>query len=185
MIYRCRLLILPHLFILLISCTVNTDQKYSVDHNIPGDHIVSGVPFIRQKDDKYCGPAAISTIMKYYGDNRGQEQIARYVYTAELDGSLISDMRNYARMNGYDSLTKSGNLNELESLVDKGKPAILLVDRGRWKVSIPHYYVVYGYNKLNKNFIINDGSHQARRIGYSDLESEWKKMNNMMLIISK
>jgi ABC-type bacteriocin/lantibiotic exporter with double-glycine peptidase domain len=170
--------------IMCLSCAGYSQPTYSAYQDHAGDSIIQGVPFIKQRYN-YCGPAAIASVMKYYGDYKDQEEIAGYVYTSELDGSLVSDMRYYAEQNGYSSYTSSSNLGELESILDNQKPAILLVDRGRWKVSIPHYYVVYGYNPNKKIFIINDGIEEARRINYSELESEWKKMNHIMLIMSK
>ncbi len=179
-----RFVVLPNLFIFVISCANIPTQRYSVNEHHSGDNIIDGVQFIKQKH-KHCGPAALSTVMKYYGDDRDQEEIAKRVYTPELDGSLISDMRHYAEENGYDSYTKTGNIEKLKTFLDNKIPVILLVDRGTWKTSIPHYYVIYGYNNSDKSFIVNDGLHEARRISYANLESEWQKMNYMMLIMSK
>lgn len=173
-----------NLFIFLTSCAGNLTETNTEYEYRPGDQIIHGVPFIKQIEN-LCGPASLAAVMKYYGDDIRQEEIAEYVYTSELDGSLVSDMRHYAQERGYDSYTKNSDLKELLAAIDNRKPAILLVDRGTWKVSIPHYYVVYGYNDNDKNFIINDGLHEARRISFTNLESQWGRMNNIMLIVTK
>lgn len=181
----CRFFVLSCLIFILIPCTIHSDEESSGVKIKPGDRIITGVPFIKQTDNKYCGPAALATVMEYYGDNIDQQVIAKSVYTPELNGSLISDMRSYASERGYVSKTRSSNTGELQKVINDNNPAIILIDRGKWKVSIPHYYVVYGYNKNEKVFIINDGNDKARRISYEKLKSEWQKMNNMMLLISK
>ena len=180
-----RLFIFSCLLFILIPCIVHSGNDSSGVKVNSGDTLIAGVPFIKQTDNKYCGPAALATVMEYYGEKSDQQVIAKSVYTPELDGSLISDMRNYASEHGYVSTTKSSNAAELQNVINDKKPVIILIDRGKWKVSIPHYYVVYGYNDSEKVFIINDGISRARRISYGKLEHEWKKMNNMMLVISK
>ena len=146
--------------------------------------VISGVPFVKQKD-QFCGPAAMASVLAYYGDNITQEEIAEKVYTPKLDGALISDMENYARDSGYKAETVNGNITALEKEIDEGVPVILLVDRGKWMVSVPHYYVVYGYNTGEKVFIINTGNEAEVEIPFERLDGEWEKMNRLMLIVQK
>ncbi len=150
----------------------------------PGRVIIDGVPFVKQKD-KYCGPAAMASVMQFYGRETGQDEIAEAVYTPGLDGALISDMENYARAEGYRTEAVNGSEGSLTALIDEGVPAILLVDRGKWKVSVPHYYVVYGYDAGKKTFILHTGDKGEQEITYDKLDGEWKKMNRLVLVIRK
>ena len=146
--------------------------------------VIEGVPFVKQKDN-FCGPAAIASVLEYYGEDISQEEIAGKVYTPKLVGALISDMENFARENGYQAETINGNIEALEAEIDEGVPVILLVDKGKWKVSVPHYYVVYGYNKGKDVFILHTGDKSAQEIKFDKLDSEWEKMNRLMLIVRK
>ena len=178
----CLLLLLTCL-LLISSCskeTINPEDLSSKDTA----KIIKNVPFVRQKD-KFCGPAAMASVMNFYGQNVSQYQIAEEVYSPELKGALISDMENFAREMGYNASTKNGDENTLISLVDEGIPSIILVDLGIWIVSVPHYYVVYGYNKSNETFIINTGFTSNKEINFKDLDKEWEKMNRLMLIVRK
>lgn len=150
----------------------------------PARVIIDGVPFVKQKD-KYCGPAAMASVMQFYGRDVGQDEIAEAVYTPGLDGALISDMENYARAEGYRTEAVNGGEESLAALVDEGVPAILLVDRGKWKVSVPHYYVVYGYDAAKGTFILHTGDKGGQEIPFEKLDGEWKKMNRLMLVIRK
>jgi ABC-type bacteriocin/lantibiotic exporter with double-glycine peptidase domain len=146
--------------------------------------VISGVPFIKQKD-QFCGPAALASVLAYYGDNITQEEIAERVYTPKLDGALISDMENFARDSGYKAETASGDITAIEKEIDEGVPVILLVDKGRWMVSVPHYYVVYGYDSRKGIFIVNTGDEGGVEIPFERLDGEWEKMNRLMLIVKK
>ncbi len=146
--------------------------------------IVGTVPFVKQKD-KFCGPASMASVMQFYGQNIDQDEIAREVYIPELNGALISDMENFASENGYSTETTNGNIESLKSLIDDGLPVILLVDKGKWKVSVPHYYVAYGYNDEKSAILLHTGFKSEQEISFDKLDTEWKKMNRLMLVIKK
>jgi ABC-type bacteriocin/lantibiotic exporter with double-glycine peptidase domain len=154
------------------------------DPAVTSGKVISGVPFVKQKD-QFCGPAAMASVLAYYGDNITQEEIAEKVYTPKLDGALISDMENFARDSGYKAETVSGDITALEKEIDEGVPVILLVDRGKWMVSVPHYYVVYGYDTGKGAFIVNTGDEGGVEIPFERLDGEWEKMNRLMLIVQK
>lgn len=176
------------LTLIIISLPIaSCAQKGSTHENssISGDvRVIEKVPFVKQKDF-FCGPAAMASVMRFYGRNITQEEIAKEVYTPKLKGALISDMENYAREAGYKAETKNGDLNTLVSLIDEGTPAIALVDVGRWIISQPHYYVVYGYDKRRNIFFLHTGFARDREISFSRLDKEWEKMNRLLLIIRK
>lgn len=146
--------------------------------------VIDGVPFVRQKD-KFCGPAAMASVLEYYGQEISQDEIAEQVYTPKLKGALISDMENFAREQGYSVEASNGNFDTLKAAIDKGSPVILLVDRGTWKVSIPHYYVVYGYAEGGQTFLLHSGDEGGREMSFDELDAEWERMNRLMLVVTK
>ncbi len=169
--------------IFLASCA-QKDSTYKNGSISDDARIIENVAFVKQKDF-FCGPAAMASVMRFYGRDINQEEIAKVVYTAKLNGALISDMENYARGMGYKAETKNGDLDLLMSLIDEGTPAITLVDLGRWIISQPHYYVVYGYDKSKKKFFLHTGFAKDQEISFSRLDKEWKKMDRLVLIIRK
>lgn len=172
--------------IILIS-NAGCAQKNAGAGKIPAvqnGRVIEGVPFVKQKDN-FCGPAAMASVLEYYGEDISQEEIAGKVYTPKLEGALISDMENFARDNGYQAETINGNIDALEVEIDEGIPVILLVDKGKWKVSVPHYYVVYGYDRDKEVFILHTGDESGRKVKFDKLDSEWEKMNRLMLIVRK
>jgi len=178
------LLLIPLASIFFItSCA----QKESVPEFAENEYdlvVVENVPFVKQKD-KFCGPAAMASVMQFYGQNINQDEIAQEIYIPELNGALISDMENFAGENGYSTQTTNGDIESLKSLIDNKQPVILLVDKGKWKVSVPHYYIAYGYNDEKRTILLHTGFESAQEISFDKLDDEWEKMNKLMLVIRK
>jgi len=168
------------IILVLTSCA----QKEISTGSEPQDVYIENVPFVKQKD-KYCGPSAMASVLQFHGQDIDQDEIAEVIYIPELNGALISDMENYATSNGYHVESTNGDIELLKSNIDIGNPVILLVDKGKWKVSVPHYYVAYGYNEQKETVILHTGYKQNREISYEQLEKEWGKMNNLMLVITQ
>lgn len=146
--------------------------------------VIKGVPFVKQ-EYQYCGPAALTTVLSFYGENINQHEVARHVYTSELQGSLITDMRYYADSLGYSSRVETGDANTLKNYIERNIPVIVLVDRGIALVSVKHYYVVYGFGLKEDVFVIHDGKRRDIAIDADELNAEWSKMNRLMLIVEK
>ena len=83
------LLLIPLASIFFItSCT----QKESAPELATNEYnlvVVENVPFVKQKD-KFCGPAAMASVMQFYGQNIDQDEIGQEVYIPELNGALVS-----------------------------------------------------------------------------------------------
>ncbi|HEX3034077.1 MAG TPA: C39 family peptidase [Thermodesulfobacteriota bacterium] len=177
----------PAIALILVFLAIGCSQKDSVYKPVSASdssRVIEGVPFVKQKD-KFCGPAALASVMRFYGQNINQEEIADGVYTPQLEGALISDMAYYATEMGYRAETKSGDINLLISLIDEGVPTIVLVDLGKWVVSVPHYYVIYGYDKNRDTFLLHTGFQGNRETGFEELDKEWEKMNRLLLVVRK
>jgi ABC-type bacteriocin/lantibiotic exporter with double-glycine peptidase domain len=143
---------------------------------------IPNVPLIKQ-EVQWCGPAALASVMSYWGDSIDQETIAASVHSAGLKGSLITDLKGYAEKRGYQTSLSKGMLEELKGLINAKKPVIVLVDRGFWIISRPHYMVVVGYDQ--NGLIVHAGGEKKEAIAYSDFERMWKKMGSTCLVIFK
>ncbi|MFN7065826.1 MAG: cysteine peptidase family C39 domain-containing protein [Aquificaceae bacterium] len=138
------------------------------------------VPFVRQKD-QFCGPASLSAVLGYYNLYIPQEVIGVKVYHPKLKGALITDLENYAKSLGLKAETRRGSLEDLKIFIDQGIPPIILVDLGRFLVSVPHYMVVVGYEE--DSFFLHTGYEGRKRINEKELDRIWSKMGKVMLIL--
>ncbi|MFA5654186.1 MAG: cysteine peptidase family C39 domain-containing protein, partial [Desulfomonilia bacterium] len=78
---------------------------------------IEGVPFVRQ-ESHFCGPAALSSVMAYYGRDIDQGTIAQTVYCEGLKGSLITDLETYARRKGFNTRLAQGKIDDLRRFTD-------------------------------------------------------------------
>ncbi|MGC9007433.1 MAG: C39 family peptidase [Sulfurihydrogenibium sp.] len=140
------------------------------------------VPFVKQRTD-FCGPASLSSVMTYFGDKVDQDEIASFVYNPKLKGALITDLQNFAKERGFETILKSSNIEEIKSFIDQKKPVIALIDLGFWVISKPHYVVIVGYNQYG--FLLNTGYKEKEFMSYRDFQEKWEKMGKVILVVYK
>ena len=141
---------------------------------------IEGVPFIQQ-DSQFCGPAALASVMSYYGAPVDQKIIGSRVYSEKLQGALITDLERYAQDAGFETSSGRGTVEGLKAEIDRRRPIIVLVDRGFWVLSRTHYLVVFGYDA--EGFIAHDGFTAAKRYRYDEFREIWGKMGNAYLLV--
>lgn len=141
---------------------------------------IEGVPFIQQ-DSQFCGPAALASVMSYYGAPVDQKVIGSKVYNEKLQGALITDLERYARDAGFETSSGRGTVEGLKAEIGRGRPVIVLVDRGFWVLSRTHYLVVFGYD--DKGFTAHDGFTASKRYDYGEFRDTWGKMGNVYLLV--
>jgi len=141
---------------------------------------IEGVPFVAQAREQ-CGPAALSSVLAYYGLELAPETIAKTTHSEKLKGSLITDLENFARGLAFQTESRRGTVEELRAFIHEGKPVIVLVDQGRWFVSQPHYLVLFGYSP--EGLIAHDGERASRLFRYPDFERLWQKMGRAYLLV--
>ncbi len=141
---------------------------------------IEGVPFIRQ-DSQFCGPAALASVMSYYGAPVDQKVIGSKVYDEKLQGALITDLERYARDAGFETKSGRGTVEGLKAEIDRRRPVIVLVDRGFWVLSRTHYLVVFGYD--DDGFTAHDGFSASKHYRYGEFRDIWEKMGNAYLLV--
>jgi len=141
---------------------------------------IEGVPFIQQ-DSQFCGPAALASVMTYYGAPVDQKIIGSRVYSEKLQGALITDLEIYARDAGFETNSGRGTVEGLKAEIDQRHPVIVLVDRGFWVLSRAHYLVVFGYD--DEGFTAHNGFSASMRYRYDEFREVWDKMGNAYLLI--
>jgi ABC-type bacteriocin/lantibiotic exporter with double-glycine peptidase domain len=141
---------------------------------------IEGVPFIKQ-DSQFCGPAALASVLSYYGAPVDQKIIGSRVYSEKLQGALLTDLEIYARNAGFETRSGRGTEEELKAEIARRRPVIVLVDQGFWVVSRTHYLVVFGYD--DEGFTAHDGFSASKRYRYDEFREIWGKMGNAYLLV--
>lgn len=159
-----------------------TPFRHIPDHVLADDDMVMlDVPFVPQAQDNDCGPAALASVLKFYGVNIPLDELTAEVYIPALNRTLLPDMENYARDKGFETSAGSGSISLLTKKIDSGHPVIILMDAGSAAIKTPHYIVVWGYN--SKGFLAHAGYTDNVFISFEDLDPRWQRMNRLYLVL--
>ena len=84
---------------------------------------IQGIPFFKQ--GKYqCGPAALASVISFYGLEVDEALITEETYTEALKGSLITDLENYAKRVGFQTKAGQGSIDVLKEFILDRKPVL-------------------------------------------------------------
>lgn len=170
--------LLPFL-VLGAGCSPFQQRPWSPDQ--PGLHVVERVAFRAQESRDDCGPAALASVLGHRGRDLPVAEIGRAVYTPALGGSLLPDMENFARRQGFITRSGRGDIDLLRQQIDAGRPVMIPVETGLWVATRPHYLVVFGYDE--NSFLVHAGTRGGVFIRAADLLARWGKMNRLYLYL--
>lgn len=145
-------------------------------------HFLSEVPFFAQ-EDHYCGPAALASILNFYGKELSQEEIAESIYIPQVKGTLNLDLLLYARKQGFETEILNCDLERLKKDLSGGHPLIVFLNLGRSLYPIRHYAVVVGYDDTQQVIVIHSGGRKNQIISYKKFQKAWKKTGYWCLLI--
>lgn len=145
---------------------------------------IEKVPFFPQ-DAHMCGPAALSSIISFYGDEAKYIEVANTIYRADIAGTLPLDMVLFAKERGYEFEYYRGSLDDMKKKLRAATPLILFVDLGYDIYPVGHYMVAVGYSETSGAAIVYSGTKKDMVISYDDLEEQWKKTGYSTLLLKK
>ena len=151
--------------------TQSTNNRLSTYND--GTVAVSNVPFIQQGDDNTCGQASMTMILNFWGKNANYQKVINDTNPNNMPTD-VSAIKTYLQSKGLKvNDYKKSSLDFLKSLINNGKPAIVLLDYG--SASTLHYVVVTGYNDKTKQIIINDSiDGPNQRISFDQFGKWWQ-----------
>lgn len=168
-------------FMLLCGCGCTPFQSPPRSPGQPGLQIVEAVPFRAQESRDDCGPAALASLLDHRGMHLSVAEVTRAVYTPALGGSLLPDLENFARAQGFVTRSGRGDLVLLRQQIDAGRPVLIPVETGFWVATRPHYLVIFGY--AAEGFLAHAGTLEGVFIKSDDLRAQWEKMNHLYLYL--
>lgn len=144
-------------------------------------HLVENVPFFRQAGPYDCGPAALASLLAHGGRRIPPDTITSEVVTPKLRGSLLPDLENYSRRQGFATRSGRGDLALLRQAIQKGRPVLVPLEMGMKPVSFPHYIVIFGYD--SNGFLVHAGEKESVFIAAAELDRRWATMNRLFLLL--
>lgn len=148
-----------------------------------GGAFIEGVPFFPQKD-RMCGPAALASVMEYYGGADRFDEVAKEVYSEVLKGTLPVDLLIYAREKGFNARYYEGGFEDLKGNLAAGRPLILFLNLGIAEYPVGHYVVAVGYNDRASTIIAHSGMKKESFISYKKLKRTWSMTGYSTLLLT-
>jgi len=119
------------------------------------------IPMTRQATDFTCGVAALQSVLMYFGDEILEAELCKDLKADPNEGTAYKEMMRLAKEKGYSVEVFTGmKIEDLKSLIDKGKPVICLVQAwperqvdyaNDWEDG--HYAVAIGHDADNIFFM--------------------------------
>jgi ABC-type bacteriocin/lantibiotic exporter with double-glycine peptidase domain len=168
------------------GCTaVSLDDVLKAARADPGGEkgsFIDGVPFFPQ-DELMCGPAALASVLNFYGRKVDLQEVSQKVYHSRLKGSLTMDLLIYAKERGFEVLYYKGGLEDLKARVRENSPIIVFLNLGFDLYPVGHYMVVVGYNEEMEVVVAHSGTTRGKVIRYRALIDDWEKTGFSTLLI--
>ena len=159
--------------IIIVFYTFSGGFVYGAKITIVG-HYIPGVPYVMQEDPYWCGPACLTMVLRYWGVNITQKEIAAEIYDPVTHLTYISDMEEYPRRFNFTVESMFSDIDELKELIKNGYPVIVL-QKYSLTDTYGHFRVVLGYNDRTKIIMTNDPLRHANyTIEYSVFKKLWE-----------
>lgn len=143
---------------------------------------IEGVPFFPQ-DEYMCGPAALASVIGYYGSSAGMKDVAAEVYSEKLKGTLPMDLLLYAKAKGFEAKYYKGSMNGLKESLSRREPLILFLNLGYSFYPVGHYIVAVGMDEGAEVVFAHSGTEKEQAFTMTELEKSWSKTGYSTLLV--
>jgi hypothetical protein len=173
---------------LVLGCATGvsptTPSPAASDH-LPSSHRIAGVPFV-PGDPGACGPAALASVLGYWGDSVTVEDIANTLALPSLAGALPLDLARFAesRAPGTTVLPESGSVAWLREQVAGDQPVVVFLDLGIGPLRRGHFVVVVGYDDDAKQVLLYSGRDPGAAMSYQRFVASWDRAGRWALAVT-
>ena len=179
-----KFFVLAVILLLSTGCATVVDTSYFrqkiSQSNSSG--IILDIPFVKQKK-AYCGPAALSSVLAFWGIKHTQEQIAKDMFQPDVCGVLNVDLEHYAKQHG---LWAKGYIADFEALKKRllnGMPVIVIEKLHPYILNRLHYTVIVGFSDEHGIIVEHTGKIGYVKRSYNGFLRNWQTAGNWMLEI--
>lgn len=161
---RCLFPLLITLMVLtMITCkkddndddTTKSSSSYyvlDIDKSQPGLTILNNIDSYQQTTEYTCGPAAVITLLRYYGKTGDEMTIANEMGTSTITGTNPGQMTGWLNNHGFNAYwCENGTLDSLRDNLANNIPTLV-----EWSDWGGHWVLVIGYDTRNTESISDD-----------------------------
>jgi tetratricopeptide (TPR) repeat protein len=152
-------------------------------------------PAWEKQDWNNCGPAALSTYLRFYGWQGDQFDISSVIKPVRRDRNVnIEELAHYARNYAgwlHTQYRVGGDIELLKAFIAAGIPVMVEstfhFDSGYWPnddLWAAHYMLVTGYDDATEIFEVQDTWDQLnRQMSYAMMDEYWQPFNRIYVLI--
>jgi hypothetical protein len=164
---------------LVLGCAAGVSPdtlRPAVGTHLPSAHRIVGVPFV-PGDPGACGPAALASILEFWGDPVTVQEIADTLAVPSLAGVFPLDLARFAasRAPGSAILAETGTVAWLRERVAADQPIVVFLDLGFGPMRQGHFVVVVGYDDAAERVLLYSGRDDTAAMSYREFASSWKR----------
>lgn len=149
---------------------------------LPARCVLSDVPYVHQIRN-YCGPAALTSVLNFWGFATDQKAVGKAVFDNALQATNGADMMLYARQKGFSAYSWNSDLDDLKEKLALGVPVIILQDSSTSDRS-GHYRVATGYDDSAHAIYVDDPYEpESKSMPYDKFAALWDRHGNWALLI--
>ena len=129
------------------------------------------IPYHKQENDYYCGPAVLQMVFEFLGIKKSQEELANELGTTEKYGTSNKAMIEATSAEGFNVIDKEGaTIDEVKDFIKQNLPVI--VDFIEPTDNLEHFAIVTGFE--NRDVVLNDPYNgQDFKISEEDFLNRW------------
>jgi hypothetical protein len=152
------------------------------EQSLPAEVALPWTP-VRALLPDYCGPAALTNVLRYWGYPADQASIGRTVFDRESRGTLAGDLILQARQAGFYAASRAGSRDDLRRWLAAGLPVIVLQDLSS-RNRRGHFRVVVGYSDTKRRFLVCDCTESSLcSFSYEQFDDLWFHFENWCLLV--
>jgi len=149
----------------------------------PAWTFVRDVPFVPQRGDADCGPAALAMVLGHFGVKASLEE-AVALDPPDRVGVRAGALRDVARAKGLQAFIVEGTFNDIIDQLARHRPVLVGLAKpitgGR---ALAHYEVVVGIDKRDRRIITLDPGRGLRENSLEGFAREWVPTGRVTLIV--
>lgn len=161
------------------ACATTAPPKY----HYPSSTLISiDVPFFAQ-EDLNCGPAALASVLRYYGTDVDVKTLRGQVFSPKAQGSLTIEVGAAPRRYGFVSYPLPQRFDALMQEINARHPVLVLQNLGfswwpQW-----HYSTVVGFDPNTDDLLLHSGEIANYRIPRRTFVETWARADYWARVI--
>jgi hypothetical protein len=181
-----RQLVAGSLSLLLGGCYTGSARSVSPLEVMrdPGWLLVQ-VPYAEQREENDCGAAALAMVLRYWGETVTREQItaAHPTLRERTRGLRAGELRDFSRARGLDAFVVKGQLDDVRSELERGRPMIVGLGKPHGRTHYAHFEVVVGLHRDRQRVLTLDPARGWRVNTIAGFQAEWAPARNLLLVV--